>query len=341
MTNNRFVAEMPKAELHVHLEGTLEPSMLLRLAEENSVDLGFASEADVWAAQDYPDPALPHFLDYHYKCVKVLQQPSNFYDLTHAFIETCAENNVRHVEIMFGSMAHTARGIAFAPMFEAMESARRDATAATGVSAVWIMCIDRERSQQEAFDMLEAAEPYRADITGLGLASYEAGNPPIKFAEAYRLAAERGYRLTAHCDCDQQDSVEHIRQCIDVLGVERIDHGVHALDDEDVLQSVIDRRLALTMCPTWRPSDPEPRRLAQIRRMLDLGVNVSINTDDPSEFASRHMTHMSANVQEVGGYSDAQMIQLARNAFGAAWIDEVKRERFLAELERYAAANQA
>lgn len=331
-----FIDGLPKAELHVHLEGALEPPMLLRLARENDVDIGMATEDEIWAAQDYPDPALPHFLDYHYKCLRVMQRPQDFYDLTYAFIETCRDNNVRHVEIMFGPMAHMARGIDFATQFEPMEQARQDAMAKFGVSVLWIMCIDREHDAEFALELLAAAEPYRDQIAGLGLASYEKDNPPIKFIEAYRRAAEQGYRLTAHCDCDQDNSVMHIRQCLDDLGVERIDHGVHVLDDESLIAQVVRDGVALTMCPTWRPRDPEPRRLGKIREMLDLGINVSINTDDPSEFASRHMSHMAAAVQDHGDFSDADIVALMRNAFAAAWIDDDQRDGYLAELDAYA-----
>lgn len=331
-----FIEGLPKAELHVHLEGTLEPPMLLRLARENQVDIGLTTEDEVWAAQDYPDPALPHFLDYHYNCLRVMVRSQDFYDLTFAFIKTCHDNNVRHVEIMFGPMAHLERGIDFATQFEAMERARQDAMTQFGVSVLWIMCIDREHSAESALELLEAAEPYRGAIAGLGLASYEKDNPPVKFIEAYRVAAARGYRLTAHCDCDQDNSVEHIRQCLDELGVERIDHGVHVLDDNDLTSRVIRDRIPLTMCPTWRPRDPAPRRLAQIRQMLDLGIAVSINTDDPSEFASRHMTHMSIEVQRQGEYSDSDMVTLMRNAFASAWITNEQRADFVQELDEYA-----
>ncbi len=337
MNQDDFIAQLPKAELHVHLEGCLEPAMLLRLAEENGVDIGMTTEAEIWAAQDYPDPALPHFLDYHYKCLRVMQKPQDFYDLTYAFIETCHVNNVRHVEIMFGPMAHFERGISFADQFEPMERARREATAEFGVSALWTMCIDREHSQEKALQMLDDAEPYRDAITGFGLASYEHGNPPVKFLEAYRVAKSRGYRLTAHCDCDQENSIEHIRQCIEELGVERIDHGLHVLDDPGLTSTVVQSGLPLTMCPTWRPSDPEPRRLGPIKTMLDLGIKVSINTDDPSEFASRHMTHMSTEVQRAGRYSNADMVALMRNAFNSAWISDEAKAAHLAELEAYAA----
>lgn len=328
---------MPKAELHVHIEGCLEPSMLLRLAHENAVDIGMTSEDEVWAAQDYPDPALPHFLDYHYKCLRVMQKPQDFYDLTYAFIEACYANSVRHVEIMFGPMAHFDRGITFAQQFEPMEQARQDASREFGVSVLWIMCVDREHTLEEALAMLEMAEPFRHAIAGLGLASYEKDNPPNKFMEAYRLAQSRGYRLTAHCDCDQENAVEHIRQCLDELEVERIDHGLHVLDDPRLIEQVQRNRIALTMCPTWRPSDPKPRRLGPVKEMLDLGLKVSLNTDDPSEFASRHMTHMLTEVMKASDMTNDDMTAFMRNAFESAWISETDRETYLAELDTHSA----
>lgn len=338
MSSGSFVAGLPKAELHVHLEGCLEPAMLLRLAAENDVDIGMSTEAEVWAAQDYPDPALPHFLDYHYKCLRVMQKPQDFYDLTYAFIETCRDNNVRHVEIMFGPMAHLERGVSFADQFEAMERGRVDAGRDFGVSVLWIMCIDREHALEEALELLELAEPYRDAIVGLGLASYEKDNPPNKFLAAYQLAKERGYRLTAHCDCDQDNSIEHIRQCLDELGVERIDHGLHVLDDPALTEQVLRDGIALTMCSTWRPRDPEPRRMESVKQMLDLGISVSLNTDDPSEFASRHMTHMMTEVLDRSTMTTDDMVALMQNAFDAAWIDEEQRSVYLSELAAYAAA---
>jgi len=266
----------------------------------------------------------------------MMQKPQDFYDLTYAFIETCHRNNVRHVEIMFGPMAHLDRGTSFGDQFEAMESARQDASEKLGVSVLWIMCIDREHSAEEALALLEMAEPYRDAIVGLGLASYEKNNPPNKFLLAYQLAQSRGYRLTAHCDCDQENSTAHIRQCLDELGVERIDHGLHVLDDPGLIDQVHRDRIALTMCPTWRPSDPKPRRLAAIKEMLDLGLRVSLNTDDPSEFASRHMTHMLTEVMDASSATREDMIAFMRNAFESAWISEVDRSTYLTELESYA-----
>lgn len=333
-----FIATMPKVELHVHIEGCVEPDLLLELADRNGVDLGYRDVDEVLAAQDYPDPALPHFLEYHYRCVRVLRRPEDFHEVVRRFLATCARDRVRHVEIMFGPMAHTDRGIRFDPMFEAMAAAGRDAERELDLTVEWIMCIDREHTLAEAMDMLAAAEAHRESIIGLGLASYEEGNPPVKFLDAYRAAAAQGYRLTAHCDCDQRDSTEHIRQCLHELGVERIDHGLHVLDDPALLAEVRDRRIALTMCPTWRPRDPEPRRLAGIRTMLDEGLLVSLNTDDPSEFASHHLAHMLHHVQARGGFTDGEMLAFMRNAVDSAWVDDARRAELHTELTAHAAA---
>jgi adenosine deaminase len=199
------------------------------------------------------------------------------------------------------------------------------------------MCIDREHTLEEALELLELAEPYRDAIVGLGLASYEKDNPPNKFLAAYQLAKERGYRLTAHCDCDQDNSIEHIRQCLDELGVERIDHGLHVLDDPALTEQVLRDGIALTMCSTWRPRDPEPRRMESVKQMLDLGISVSLNTDDPSEFASRHMTHMMTKVLDRSTMTIVDMVALMQNAFNTAWISEEQRSVYLSELAAYAA----
>ena len=334
-----FIDGMPKAELHVHLEGTLEPAMLLRLADANGVDLPFADETEIVAAQDYPDPALEHFLEYHYRCLSVLGIGRDFYELTYEFLRVCGDNNVVHVEISFDPQAHLSRGLRFGEFFEAIESARYDGSRDHDVSALLIMCIQRDRSAAEAFSMLDEAAPYRDSIAGLGIDSFEKDNPPIKFVDTYRRARDEGYRLTAHCDCDQENSVQHIWQCVDGLGVERIDHGVHVLDDPDLVEAVVARRIPFTMCPTWRPSDPEPRRLEPIKRMLDLDIPVSVNSDDPAEFASRYLSHMLTNVQDQGGFSNSEMVQLMRNAFEAAWVPTEQRDQFLARLDDHASAH--
>ncbi|UTS82633.1 Adenine deaminase (plasmid) [Phaeobacter piscinae] len=331
MNMNEFIAAMPKAELHIHIEGTVSAKKVLELAERNGVDIPYASEAEIVAAQDYSFPALENFLDYHYMCSSVLRDGRDVYEITRDFLEKCRFENIRHVEMFFDPQQHIERGVSFDDLMEAMMTACQASEVSTGL----IMCMNRERSLESAMEMLDLADKHREDIIGVGLDSYEEGNPPIKFQEFYDRAREDGYRLTAHCDCDQKDAVKHAHQCAHDLNVDRIDHGLHVLDDPELIEVVRKREITLTMCPTWRPSDPEPRRLKALREMLDLGLPVCLNTDDPEEFASRYLTHMMQSVQQKGNFSAEEMTQFMRNAFRGSWIGQEQRAIHLTELEAH------
>lgn len=328
---SEFIALMPKAELHLHIEGTVSAAKVLDLANRNGVDIPYATEAEVLAAQDYGTPALKNFLDYHYMCSSVLRNGRDVFDITKDFLNRCREENIRHVEMFFDPQQHIDRGVGFDELMDALTTACNASAVSTGL----IMCMNRERSLESAMEMLDLAEKHRSDIIGVGLDSYEEGNPPIKFQEFYDRARAEGYRLTAHCDCDQKDAVEHASQCVHQLGLERIDHGLHVLDDPALIEVVRERRITLTMCPTWRPSDPEPRRLSALRKMLDLGLRVCLNTDDPEEFASRYLTNTMQQVQRHGKFSAEDMTQFMRNAFDGAWISDDQRKAHLQELEAH------
>ncbi len=334
MDMNEFIAAMPKAELHMHIEGTVSATKVLELADRNGIDIPYASEAEILAAQDYGTPALKNFLDYHYMCSSVLRKGRDVFDITQDFLTKCLDENIRHVEMFFDPQQHIDRGVEFDDLMDALMTACRASDVSTGL----IMCMNRERSLESAMEMLDLADKHRSDIIGVGLDSYEEGNPPIKFQEFYDRARTEGYRLTAHCDCDQKNAVEHANQCVHKLGLERIDHGLHVLDDPALIEVVRDRKITLTMCPTWRPSDPEPRRLAALRKMLDLGLRVCLNTDDPEEFASRYLTNTMQQVQQHGGFSAEDMTQFMRNAFDGAWISDDQRAVHLKELEAHLSA---
>ena len=338
---NTFLQEMPKAELHVHLEGTIPAAMVLSLAKRNGVDIPYDSEAALVAAQDYPEPALVNFLNYHYLCSDVLRTGQDIYDVTQNYLAQCNQENIRHAEISFDPQPHLERGIGFDELIEAMDNARRDALSDHGVSSQFIMCMNRERSEEDALAILKLASRYRDSIVGVGLDSYEKDNPPIKFLAFYKQAKEQGYRLTAHCDCNQENATLHIHQCLHDLSVERIDHGLHCLDDSSLHTEVKARGITLTMCPTWRPSDPAPRRVAALREMLTLGLPVTVNSDDPEEFASRYLTNIVIAVQREGEFSAREMTQFMRNAFEGSWITESQRQSYVAELDSHLSAYEA
>jgi adenosine deaminase len=331
-----FLTNIPKAELHLHIEGAIQAEMLLEMARRNGIDIPYNSVGEVLAAQDYGEPALANFLNYHYSCVQVIRTERDLYDIALAFLKKCRQENIRHVELFFDPQVHLEHGLSFEAIIRGLQQGCEKGAEQFGVSSYLIMCANRDRPVEDAVRMLELAVPYRDYIIGVGLDSLEQDNPPVKFKDFFRRAREEGYRLTAHCDVDQENSPEHIRQCIYVLGVERIDHGVNCVDDPALVEAVKERNICLTVCPTWRVSDPGPRRLKRLRQMFDLGLPVTINTDDPEEFASRYLTSTMIGVQQGTGYSAEEMVQFMRNAFIGSWLDQDLKQAYLAELGAYA-----
>ena len=330
-----FIAGMPKAELHLHLEGTIGRDHRLALARRNGVTLADAGESGSRATGNYAD--LEDFLRVYYDGIRVLVTERDFHEATRALFERCRDNRIVHVEISFDPQPHLARGVPVEAVMGGILAARSEGYAELGISSTLIMCINRDRPLGEAFPLFDLVRPWREHITGVGLDSAERGNPPIKFTEVYDRARAEGYRLTAHCDVDQENSVRHIRQCIEVLGVERIDHGVNAIEDPALVETIRDREICLTVCPTWRPGDPGPRRTRRLRRLFDLGVRVTVNTDDPALFDSGYLTRTLTAVQAASGYSKSEMVALMRNAFRGAWVGEDGRARMLDRLSAYAA----
>lgn len=330
-----FIAGMPKAELHLHIEGTIGPAQKLELARRNGIALPYADEGEVIEAFDYKD--LEDFLRVYYEGIQVLVTEADFYELAQDFYARCRDENIVHVDISFDPQPHLARDVPIEAVMGGLTAARTEARA-DGVSSSLIMCVNRDRPLEEALPLFDTVRPWRDHITGLGLDSAEYGNPPAKFVALYDRARSEEYRLTAHCDVDQENSVEHIRQCLELLGVERIDHGVNALEDPNLVLTLIEREICLTVCPTWRPCDPAPRRTDRLRMMFDLGLRVTVNTDDPGLFASGYLTNTLQGVQRASGYTKAEMVALMRNAMLGSWAEEAEKETMLARLESYAEA---
>ncbi|MEO4043348.1 adenosine deaminase [Hoeflea sp. CAU 1731] len=331
-----FIRTMPKAELHLHISGTMSPQTVMRLAERNGIDIPYKTEEDFVEAQQYKSPE--DFFRYHMTCFEVLRTRQDIYDSTMDFLERCQEENIRHVELTFAPQQYFDNGISVDDLMEALDEASRDGLAKYGVSSVLLMCINREFSEESALDMLSAMIPHRDRIAGMGLCSNEKGNPPIKFRKAYDEARRQGYRLTAHCDCDMENSAQHIYQCIHVLGVERIDHGVNSIEDDSIVDALIDRKIPLTICPTWTPLDSRPRRIGRLRALHERGVTVTVNTDDPAEFASGYMCNMMEALTKHG-FTPEELLNFMRNAFSSSWIAEAEKDKFLDELETHAKAH--
>ncbi len=329
-----FIEGMPKAELHLHLEGTLEPELKFELAARNGLDLPYVSVDEMRAAYGFND--LPSFLAVYYEGMSVLLAERDFYDLAMAYFRKARSQNVVYAEVFFDPQAHTARGIPFETVIEGFHRAQQDAEALSGLRTQLIMCFLRDLTAESAMDTLEQSLPYGDRIVGVGLDSDERNNPPVKFKEVFARARKEGYRLTMHCDVDQENSVEHIWQCLDEIRVDRVDHGVNALQDEALIKEINRRRLGLTVCPISNSYVTDGLKADEIKSMLDAGVRATINSDDPAYFPG----YMNENLSAVQGAVDLtrhETVQLARNAFTVSWLAGEDRNRYLDALEEYAA----
>lgn len=328
-----FIEGMPKAELHLHLEGTLEPELKFDLAVRNGLDLPYDSVDDMRAAYDFDD--LPSFLAVYYEGMSVLLTEHDFYELAMAYFRKAQSQNVVYAEVFFDPQAHTTRGIPFSTFIEGFHRAQQDAEASLGLRTQLIMCFLRDLTAQSALDTLKQSLPYKDWIIGVGLDSDEKDNPPIKFKDVFARARSEGYRLTMHCDVDQENSVEHIWQCLNDIGVERIDHAVNSLEDEALIKEINSRGLGLTVCPISNSYVTDGLKASEIKIMLDQGMRATINSDDPAYFPGYINENLIA-VQAAVNLTRGEIVQLARNAFTISWLAEDDKDRYLNVLEPYA-----
>lgn len=328
-----FIAGMPKAELHLHLEGTLEPELKFALAERNGVSLPYDSVDAIRAAYDFND--LPSFLAQYYEGMSVLLTEADFYDLAWAYFTKAASQNVVYTEVFFDPQAHTSRGIAFDTVIGGIHKAQLDAEMQLGTRSQLILCFLRDLSTESAMATLTEALPYRDWIVGVGLDSDEKDNPPVKFREVFARARAEGFHLTMQCDVDQENSVDHIWQCIDDIGVDRIDHGVNCLEDPKLVAEIRRRGLGLTVCPISNSYVAASLKAEQVKAMLDTGLRVTINSDDPAYFPGYVNENLLA-VQQAANLSQADVTRLVRNAFEVAWLPEGDKRRYLDEVDAYA-----
>jgi adenosine deaminase len=328
-----FIAGLPKAELHLHIEGTLEPELKFALAARNGVSLPYRSAAEMRAAYGFDD--LSSFLAVYYEGMSVLLAEADFYDLATAYFAKAASQNVLYAEVFFDPQAHTSRGISIDTVIRGLRRAQVDAEAGLGLRSRLIMCFLRDHTPESALETLEASLPYREWIVGVGLDSDERGNPPIKFKDVFERARVEGYRLTMHCDVDQEDSVRHIWQCIDDIGVERIDHGVNSLEDSVLVRELGARGIGLTVCPISNGYVAGGLKARELKTMLDHELRATVNSDDPAYFPG----YMNENIAAAQGEADLsrdELVQLARNSFEIGWVTPGERADFLARIDGYA-----
>ena len=328
-----FIEKMPKAELHVHLEGTLEPEHIFRLAQRNNIELDYSTPEEVIAAYDFHD--LPSFLTIYYAAMNVLRTEQDFYELAYQYFQKVAAENVVYVEPFFDPQAHTSRGVAFETIIRGIERAQADAQKNLGVESNLIMCFLRDMSAESAMEHLEMSLPFKSGIVGVGLDSDEKDNPPSKFAQVFARAREEGYRLTMHCDVNQKDIVEHIRECLDMIGVDRIDHGVNCLEDETLIRDIVEREIGLTVCPVSNRFVVQSLTSKEIKSMLFRGIKATVNSDDPAYFRA-YMNDNFIALTEEGDFSKEEIIQLSRNAFDIAWLPKNRKRHYIERLDTFA-----
>ena len=326
----RFVRGLPKAELHLHIEGTLEPELMFRLAERNGLDLPYDSVEEVRAAYEFED--LQSFLDIYYQAASVLLTEDDFADLMSAYLARARADGVRHAEIFFDPQTHTERGVDVGTVVRGLVRAQNQA--APAITSTLILCFLRHLPAEAAIEVLEASLPLLDHIQGVGLDSGEVGNPPELFAEPYRMAVEAGLRPVAHAG--EEGPAEYVRSALDVLGVERIDHGVRAGDDPALVERLVKERIPLTMCPLSNQKlqvvpDLRDHNLAEL---MDAGVLVTVNSDDPAYFGGYVGDNYLA-VAETLDLSRDQIVQLALNSIEASFLPENRKAALREEIAAY------
>ena len=321
---------LPKAELHLHIEGTLEPELAFALAERNQIDLPYAGPDELRAAYAFTD--LQSFLDLYYQLTAVLLTEQDFTDLADAYLARAAEQGVRHAEIFFDPQAHTGRGVDIGTVIQGLARSLESSRERFGVSTRLILSFLRDLPAEDALKTLADAGPHLDQIAAVGLDSAEVGHPPAKFAEVYAAAKAAGLRLVAHAG--EEGPPEYITEALDVLGVERIDHGIRCMEDPALVQRLVAEQVPLTVCPFSNVRLRCVDRLEDhpLPAMLAAGLLVTVNSDDPSYFGG----YVEDNMQGLRaslGLTDDQLARLARNSFLASFVDDARRAELLAELD--------
>ena len=327
-----WLNKLPKIELHLHIEGTLEPELMFELAQRNAISLPYKNVEDVKAAYQFNN--LQDFLDIYYQGAQVLQSEQDFYDLTWAYINKCREQNVVHIEPFFDPQTHTSRGISFASVISGIYRALEDGEKEFGITYCLIMCFLRHLSEAEAIETLELAKPYLEKIDGVGLDSSELNHPPEKFLQVFSLAKESGLKLVAHAG--EEGPAGYIWSALDNLAVERIDHGVRALDDTELVVRLIESKIPLTVCPLSNVKLKVFESMSEhtILTMLELGLNVCVNSDDPSYFGG----YITENFNELSKHlslSKKQAKQLVQNSINGSFASKLRKKEIQVLLDDY------
>lgn len=327
-----FISKLPKAELHLHIEGSLEPELMFQLAARNKISLPYDSVEAIRAAYNFSN--LQDFLDIYYQGMNVLQKEQDFFDLTWAYLEKVATQAVHHVEIFFDPQGHMERGVAFQTALNGIYGALEKGDKELNISFGLIMCFLRHLDEPSAFETLKIALLHRDKIVGVGLDSSEKGNPPSKFQRVFEKARSEGFKIVAHAG--EEGPPEYVLQALDLLHVDRIDHGNASMLDQALVDRLVREQIPLTVCPlsNTRLCVVDDMANHPLPRMLAAGIKATINSDDPAYFGG----YLNANYEAVSpilGNDKTKLALLAKNSFSASFLEESKRNMLIAEVTNY------
>jgi len=327
-----FIKNLPKAELHLHIEGSLEPDLMFKLAKKNKINIPYKNIEEVKNAYNFTN--LQSFLDIYYAGANVLITQDDFYDLTWAYILRCVENNIIHTEIFFDPQTHTSRGISFETVITGINEALEDAYKKFGITSNIIMCFLRHLSQEDALKTFEESLSYRHMIIGIGLDSSELGNPPSKFKEVFQKAQNEGFKLVAHAG--EEADFSYIYEALDLLHIQRIDHGVQSINSSELMKRLKEEQIPLTVCPNSNIELKVFENYTQhnIKVLLDYGLNVTVNSDDPAYFKG-YLNDNFINLYKNLDLSKEDILQLVRNSFVSSFISSELKNAYLKKLDDF------
>ncbi|SEF81854.1 adenosine deaminase [Vibrio hangzhouensis] len=329
---NAFIQGLPKVELHLHIEGSLEPELLFKLAQRNGLSIPYDSPEELRKAYEFED--LQSFLDIYYQGANALQTEQDFYDLTWAYLKRCEQDNVMHTEIFFDPQTHTERGISFGTVINGIDRALKEGEESLGISSQLIMCFLRHLSEQAALETLSQALPYKDKIIAVGLDSSEKGHPPEKFARVFTEARKAGFLTVAHAG--EEGPAQNIYDAIELLGVSRVDHGVRCVESDALVEQLIESQMPLTVCPLSNIKLCVFESMADhnIVELLRKGVAVTINSDDPAYFGG-YMTDNFLAVSQAHKMSKEEIAKFTLNAIDASFIDNEKKQAYRQRVNHY------
>ena len=337
MMMKKFINNLPKAELHLHIEGSFEPAQMFEIAKRNKIEIPYKSVEEIEKA--YKFDCLQDFLDIYYQGASVLIYEQDFYDLTYSYLRKCADQNVMHTEIMFDPQTHTERGVSFKTVINGISKACDDAKKNLNVTSYLIMSFLRHLSEEEAFKTLEESLPFKEKIKAVGLDSSEMGNPPSKFKKVYEASVKEGYIPLAHAG--EEGPAAYIWEALDLLNIKRIDHGNNCLDDSNLVNEIIKRDIALTVCPLSNTALQVVKALKDhpLKKMMELGLKVTINSDDPAYFGGQ-VNQNYIEIQKALNLSKEDLVTLAKNSFNYSLLPDERKVDYIKLVDDYFKINK-